>query len=82
MPTSATFISSKYKAVTISSELKLDPRCPEPARLTVAIALARHISANSCSLACLSMSAARTRLNSLIGMSLISIIIIPGAPFF
>lgn len=69
MPTSAIFISAKYSAVTISNELNLDPRCPEPARFTVAKALARHISDNNCSLAYLSIFAARTRLNSFSGQS-------------
>ncbi len=61
MPNSARFISAKYSAVTISSELKLEPKCPDPARLTVAKVLARHMSASSCNFIILSILAARMR---------------------
>src|SRR5687767_5286998 len=52
----------------MSMALKVVPRCPEPARLTMASALARHMSASSPTRAWSSSFAARTRSNSATGI--------------
>ena len=51
----------------MSSALKLEPRWPEPARLTATSAFARHMSASSASVAS-SVPRARTRSNSECGI--------------
>src|SRR5438046_1855390 len=48
-PTSATLSSRQRRWTTTSSALNVEPRWPEPARLTATSAFARHMSASSAS---------------------------------
>ena len=61
---SATFSSSKRRCTTTSSALKLEPRCPEPARLTATSAFSRHMSASARSRRSRIAPAARARARS------------------
>ena len=53
----------------MSSALKLDPRWPEPACFTATSAFSLHMSARSSRVASRSAPPARTRSNSLVGIS-------------
>ena len=68
-PSSATFSSSQSRCATTSSELKVEPRWPEPARLTATSAFARHMSARSPRRSSGSSPADPTRANSPGGIS-------------
>ena len=68
-PSSTTFSSSHSRCATMSSELNVEPRCPEPARLTAVSALKRHMSARRASCASGSFPRAATRPNSSGGIS-------------
>ncbi len=66
-PRSATSSASNRRCTTTSSALKVEPRCPEPARFTATSAFNRHASARSASLASGSTSAPRSRSSSSLG---------------
>ena len=68
-PSSATFSSSQRRCATTSSELNVEPRWPEPARLTATSAFARHMSARSPRRSSGSSPADPTRANSPGGIS-------------
>ena len=72
-PSCAVVSSSSKRNVTMSMALKLEPRWPEPARLTAVSAFARAMSASSASRSSRGTSASRTRSNSLRGTSASSV---------